>query len=419
MLRREMTDNLANLTEDIQPQILPRRYGRWVAFVIALVTLLVAIPFGVRQYGSWHEQRSKDFARRGRAIRQSMDWESLASVSDQWRNWDKTSAEAILFRAEAAQGLDDFRLAADLLHEIPAKHSKRLGALIERSSLLFGPANKPLDGVQACHEILEVEPRAFAAHQRLIFFYALTLQQEELLRQIYKAIELGCEPIDAYVYLALADVLTFHNGFEVTNRWLADDVSQELFLVSRTIHAWKSLSLIQPLDAESKAKMELAEKLLREYLDRFRTNTSLLTFFLNLAVTNGDAEQVEQLLTRFPATATTDSQYWRFKGWLHAARDENSEAEIAYKESLSIYPLSWTVRHELADVLRRQKNYQQVSQMQELALLGKDLRRELLEMPDARSVSKALLTKIRDYAQRCGDDFVAGALSRRIRTLPE
>jgi len=418
-LRREMTDALANTAGDVQIQNQPRRRRFWIACVVAFLFLLVAIPIGLRHYGNWREQRSKDFARRCRANRQSMDWDKLASISDQWRNWDKKSAEAILFRAEAAQGLRDFRLAADILNEIPDKHPKRLGALIERSSLLFGPANRPLEGVKTCQQVLEIEPRAFAAHQRLIFFYALTFQQDELLRQIYKAIELGSEPIDAYVYLALADVLSFQNGFEVTNRWLADDVSQEIFLVSRTIHAWKNLSLVQPVDQETKEKMDLAEKLLREYLDRFRSNISLLAFFLNLAVTNGEVGEAERLLSLFPDSATTDSRYWRFKGWLHAARDEIADAENSYKESLNIYPLSWTVRHELADVLRRQKKYQQVSQMQQLALLGKDLRRELLELPDAKSVTKSILTKIRDYSKLSGDDFVAGALTRRIQTLPK
>ncbi len=417
--RREMTDALTNTTSDVQRQNLPRYRRFWIVCVVGFLILLAMIPIGLQQYGNWRAQRSKDFARSCRANRQSMDWEKLASISDQWRAWDKKSAEAILFRAEAAQGLRDFRLAADILNEVPHKHPKRLGALIERSSLLFGPANRPLEGVKTCQQVLEIEPRAFAAHQRLIFFYALTLQQDELLRQIYKAIELGSEPIDAYVYLVLADVLSFQNGFEVTNRWLADDISQEMFLVSRTIHAWKDLSLVQPTDQETKEKMELAEKLLREYLDRFRTNVSLLAFFLNLAVTNGEVAEAERLLSYFPDNATADSRYWRFKGWIHAAKDEVDEAEAAYKESLNVYPLSWTVRHELADVLRRQKNFQQVSKMQELALLGKDLRRELLEMPDARSVTKATLTRIRDYSQLCGDDFVAGALTRRLQTFSE
>jgi len=57
--------------------------------------------------------------------------------------------------------------------------------------------------------------------------------------------------------------------------------------------------------------------------------------------------------------------------------------------------------------------------MQQLALLGKDLRRELLELPDAKSVTKSILTKIRDYSKLSGDDFVAGALTRRIQTLPK
>ena len=144
---------------------------------------------------------------------------------------------------------------------------------------------------------------------------------------------------------------------------------------------------------------------------------AVLTFFANLALNNGEADQVESLVLRFPPAGRKDSRYWRFKGWLHAANDEPSEAEAAYRESLRIYPFSWPVRHELADILRRQRDFSQVAQMQELALLGKQLRRELMEIPDARSVSKSLLTKIRDYASQCGDDFVSDSLTQRLTRL--
>lgn len=410
----EVVQNVAEVAQGIRP---PRRTGRWIAVGIALVALAVGIPLGLSRYDSWHEQRSKDFTRRCRALRQAKDWKTLAVVSDQWRSWDTTNVAAILFRAEAAQGVDEFQMAADLLHAVPAKSPKRLAALIERTTLLFGPLNQPLEGVRACHEVLELEPRAFTIHQRLIYYYAITLQQEELLRQIYRSIELGCEPIEAYVYLMLADVLTFQNGFDVTNRWLAADVSQETFLVARTIHLWKNLSLEASPSDDTKEKLRLAETLLRDYLEQYPQNLAVLTFFANLALNNGEADQVESLLLRFPPTGMKDSRYWRFNGWLHAANDEPGKAEAAYRESLRVYPFSWSVRHELADILRRRRDFSQVAQMQELALVGKQLRQELMELPEARSVSKSLLTKIRDYASQCGDDFVADSLTQRLLHL--
>ncbi|MBC7819447.1 MAG: tetratricopeptide repeat protein [Planctomycetaceae bacterium] len=410
----EAVRNVAEKTQGLRP---PRRIGRWIAVGVALVALVAGIPLGLSRYDSWREQRSKDFARHCRKLRQAKDWKTLAVVSDQWRSWETTSATAILFRAEAAQGVGEFQVAADMLNAIPAQSPKRLAALIERTTLLFGPLNQPLEGVRACHQVLELEPRAFAIHQRLIDYYAITLQQEELLRQIYRSIELGCEPIEAYVYLMLADVLTFQNGFEVTNRWLAADVSQETFLVARTIHMWKNLSLEVSPNDDTKQKLRLAEQLLRDYLDKYPQNLAVLTFFADLALKNGEVDQVESLLLRYPPTGTKDSRYWRFKGWLHAANDEPHEAEAAFRESLRIYPFSWTVRHELADILRRRRDFSQVAQMQELALRGKQLRQELMELPNARSVSKGVLIKIRDYASQCDDDFVTDSLSKRLRLL--
>jgi tetratricopeptide (TPR) repeat protein len=410
----EVVQKAAEMPGDLRPQ---RRWGYWIVAGVLLTVSAVAIPVGLARYDSWRVQRSKDFARNCRKLRQAQDWQQLAAVADEWRAWDTHNADAILFRAEAAQGTSDFPLAADLLHLVPAKSPKRLAALIERTTLLFGPLNQPLEGVRACREVLELEPRAFAIHQRLIQFYAFTLQQEELLRQIYQAIELGCEPVEAYVYLMLADVLTFQNGFEVTNRWLAPDTTQETFLVARTIHLWKHLSMEASPSDDTKEKLRLAEQFLHEYLEKYPQNLAVLTFFANLGLNNGDVEQVGQLLRRFPDAGHQDGRYWRFKGWLHAALDEYEQAETAYRESLRIYPFSWSVRHELADIVRRKRDFPQVARLQELALSGKELRQQLMEIPDARSVPNPLLVRIRDYARRCGDDFVADALAKRLSQL--
>jgi tetratricopeptide (TPR) repeat protein len=394
----------------------PRRIV-WIAASILFTTIAVALYFGRSLYDNWHTQRSKDFASQCLKLRQAKDWNQLATVAEQWKTWDKQSTMAILFRAEAAQELGDLQVAANLLSAVPPDSPKRLPALIERTTLLFGPLNQPQEGVRACREILEIEPRAFTAHQRLIYYYAITLQQEELLKQIYRSIELRSEPVEAYVYLMLADVLTFQNGFEVTNRWLSADTTEETFLVARTIHMWKGLSLEASPSEETKERLRLAERLLREYLDRYPQNLAVLSFFADLALNNGDVDELDMLLKRFPDSAENDSRYWRFKGWLFAARDQHAQAESAYRESLRIYPFSWPVRHELADILRRKQEFSQVATMQELALSGKALRKELMEIPDARSVPKSLLIKIRDYASRCGDDFVAEALAQRVRNL--
>lgn len=412
-----MSEAVHGVMESSQKSTVSRWPKHWIAAAFLLLTVVVGIVVGRPLYHSWSTQRSKDFARQCRKLRQAKDWEKLARISDQWKRWDKWNSDAILFRAEAAQAVGDLELTADLLNSIPAGNPKRLAALIERTSLLFGPLNNPLEGVLTCQQVLELEPRAFAIHQRLIDFYAFTLRQEELLRQIYRSIELGCEPVEAYVYLMLADVLTFQNGFELTNRWLAADISEETFLVARTIHLWKNLSMEASPSEETKEKLKLAEKLLREYLEKYPSNLAVLTFFANLALNAGDTEQVRVLLERFPESRANDSRYWRFKGWLHAANDEHQEAESAYLESLRLYPFSWPVRHELADTFRRNRDFARVAQTQELALFGKQLRQELMEIPDARAVSKGLLAKIRNYAAECGDDFVSDAITRRLANL--
>ena len=415
-----MTEAHAEIVADGHGPPTRRKARRWILAVTAMALIIGAILAGRFGYRKWSARRTQDFAKQCRALQRDMDWTGLASVAQQWAQWDTTNADAVLFQAEAAQSAGDLQTAADLLGQVPARSSKHLPALIERTTLLFGPLAKPLEGVSVCEQILEIEPRAYLVHQRLIFFYALSLQREKMLRQIALAMELGCDSPDAYVYLMLADHLTFQNGFELNNRWLQSDVNQEIFLVARTVHRWKILAQSQSSTSDSQKQMALAEQLLSEYLERFPANTTVLEFFLERAIATGDVSRVEALLSRFPAADSTgDSRYWRGRGWWHAARDEVDQAVEAYRKSLRCYPFGWGTRHELADVLRRRQEFQEVAQQQALALQGKALRQKLQELPDARSASPAVLQAIYEYVKQCGDDRTTTALAKRLQQFRE
>lgn len=384
---------------------------------VALLALIVvgAIVGTVSAYRNWCQKRTKDFVNRCRSLRVAQDWNELDALSTSWQKWDSTSAEAVLFRAEAVQGQGKFVEAANLLGQVPVSSPKRLPALIEQTSLLFGAANHPLEGVRVCDQILKLEPRAFVPHQRLIFFYALTLQHELLLRQIQTSMELQCEPIESFVYLMLADDLTFSNGFELNNRWLSRDPTQELFLVARTIHRWNHLAQEASPSNDIKEQMALAEKLLSEYRERYPRNMSVRVFFLDRALIRGDIAATEQLLGEFPSDLQGDSRFWRYRGWLAASQDDLTTAEAAYRESIRRFPLGWIARHELADVMRRRQKFDEVKQLQELALQGKDIRQDILKIPDARTLTPDLLKRIGIYANACADQRVTLTAQRRTK----
>lgn len=391
----------------------PPHKRRWLMWSVScLLATAVAIFGGQYGYRKWQERQTKAFAKQCRQLREKADWQQLAQVSKKWQEWDQQSADAILFRAEAAQGQNELADAADLLTQVPENSPKRIPALMSRTTLLMWQLNRPLDGVQTCQQVLELDPRVFLAHQRLIFFYAFTLQNELMLRQIRQSLELGCEPIDAYSYLIMADELTLTNGFEVNNQWLNSNLDQEEFLVARTIYRWKLLQLEAFPNAKTLQDIELAETLLSRYRERFPKNASLIGFLLDKAMATGDLDQFESLLAVYPSQ--TDSRYWRYRGWWLAARDEIEESESAYRESLKIFPLSPTVRHELAGVLRRRQRFEEVAELERLVVLGKQLKEKILKLPDVQKLNSEILREFRDYAQQCGDPLTATSINRRL-----
>lgn len=392
------------------------RKGRWLLrSVLCLIVAAAAIVGGQYGYRKWHDRQTKALTKQCRQLREKGDWEQLADVSQKWNKWDTQNADAILFRAEAAQGQDDLATAADLLAQLPDNSPKRIPALMARTSLLLGPLNRPMEGIETCKLALEINPRVYLAHQRLIFFYAITLQNERLLAQIRQSLELECEPVDAYSYLIMADDITLTNGFEVNNNWLKGDINQEEFLVARTIHKWNQLRIEPFPNDETVEKIKLAEKLLADYRQRFPKNAAAIVFHIDKSMVSGDLDEIESLLSVYPSHK--DSRYWRYLGWWLAACDRIDESEAAYRESLKHFPLSWTSRHELADVLRRKQKFQEVVGLEKLVVLGKDLREKIMKLPDVQKISPEILREFRDYADQCGDQLTATSLSRRLRRM--
>jgi Flp pilus assembly protein TadD len=135
------------------------------------------------------------------------------------------------------------------------------------------------------------------------------------------------------------------------------------------------------------------------------------------ASNNGELDRVIELLGQAPPEAEHDSRFWRYRGWLLTAQGEYKEAEAAYRRALELFPFDYSSHHQLAQVLRHLGRDNEVDWMQSLAFRGNELRKELLQLPDARSVSVQQLILIADYIEDCGDQPVADALRKRIGQL--
>lgn len=379
---------------------------RWWIGPPLVVSMLVVLswPYGSRW---WRHRRQQGFFRSCSRAQRDRNWAELGSIAERWCRWQPSSADAWLFRADAAQRKGDFADAAEYLSSIPESDPKALPALAGLSILQFGRLNRPLDGEQTCKRILALEPRATAAHQRLIEFYAITLQRQKLIHEIDYAIRMRREHPAAYVYLFLVDTMRLVNGVEENSKWLKANPDAELFLVAR------ALQLPEPV-VGADAAVSNKHYAIAALFKRFPENTELLAYEVDLAIRVGDVNKVVRLLKLAPPAVNNDSRFWRAKGWLYLNRHQFHKARKALQHAIELQPLDWNARNWMADLARRQGDLKKADHLQNMVRQARRLREEITNQGTAEKVSTKVLAGLKDYARRCGDLPVADALRRRL-----
>jgi tetratricopeptide (TPR) repeat protein len=355
---------------------------------------------------------------RCQAARAQRDWPTVEVQARAWTRWQADRALPWLLAAEAAEEQQQHAQAAAYLEQLPDGDPKTTAARLKLVDLYFGPLNQPFAGAATCERILQSDPACGEAHRRLTFFYAMTVQRAKMVQQARAAIEHHCDVPETYVYIIGADWLTFSNAYEWNCRWLTRDPNNELFLAARAVHFIGAKALDESADTvedeSGTAKTAKHERIMTEYLERFPRNAELLSYFLKKACAGGKIERVRELLARAPPEAVDDNRFWRFKGWLHAARKESTLAEGAYRRALTLNPYDWHSQHELADLMRRARKYEEVEVLEARSLQGKELRKAILVLPDIQSIPPPLLQRMAAYAEACGDYPVAQRLWIRI-----
>lgn len=355
------------------------------------------------------------------AAKSAKDWKTLQTQALAWAWWEPERALPWVCAAMGAQQQGDLTQAAEYLRQIPDTDPQAAESLLALADFQFHELNKPFDAEATCQRILRINPAEGEAHRRLIFFYGMTLQRQKMARQAREAIEHHCDIPDTYVHLIGADWLTFSNAYELNGLWLKNDPANELLLVARALHYVGSAALDEAAserqDESGVTKTALHEKVLTDYLARFPRNLELLGYFLKKACLSGNVERATELLAQAPPEAVDDNRFWRFKGWVHAAQQQYPLAEAAYRHALLLNPYDWRSQHELADVMRKLKRYDEVEVFQAQALEGKELRQAIVRLPNVTDIPTPLLQRIAAYAQTCGETMVAESLSERIATM--
>lgn len=385
-----------------------------------LILTILLIPLGYLSYRSVRLYNLRSMAFEASELRNSGKWRTLEPLAVKWGQADPSTAIPWLYAAECAEKLGSPDRMAQYLEKIPGDDPRAPDLLLELATIYFGPLNKPQQGVKAVERAIELAPEHREARRRLIFYYGITMQREKVIEAAREAIRVGADSQETYVYLIGANWLSFSNAYELNGKWLQSDSNDEVFGIAEALH-WRgatkndpSVAALPEADRERIRKAEQVE-MLKKYLVRFPKNSELLAFFLEESTVRGDIEEVEKLLEQVPASAANDNRFWHYKGWYHSNLSEWEEAEKCYRKALELHPYAWRSQFDLADVLRKSGQMDQVEKWTQLSLEGKDLQKTILQLPDVQSVPMEVFKRMQKYADESGDTPVAGRMLERIR----
>lgn len=358
------------------------------------------------------------WARSCRLAQSQRRWEDLEATARRWSEWDPGLADPWLYLADAVQHQQRYSEAADYLRRVAPDSPKAVPALLARCRLLFGPANQPVEGEQACLRLLEIEPRATDAHKYLVQYYALTLQKRKLQSQLREAIRWKREPREGYVYHFLIDTVRLANGEQMNSLWLRAHPGHELFSVARLLHAEEGAP-VGDADSGGRTGPTISEKerQANTLLETFPHNANLLAYLIDEEIARGHLDRVLELLKQAPQEAELDNRFWRFKGWVHYVKGEIDEAERAYRRALEILPLDWMAMNRLSEVLRIRQKLDDVNRLQDLVERAQRLRTKIRELPAVEQIPNALLAELGRLARDADDDLIARALIGRLGPL--
>lgn len=398
--------------EELQSFRRPWRRIRLRWWLLLLLALMVGAPAGRWFYSSWRRESVADFNRACRELSTRQKWRELSELSERWSDIEPARAEPWLYRAGAAEGLEDWAGVVQYLDRVPRDDGRAVGALVRKAVAEFEQLNRPWDGLRTCDEVLELEPRVLIAHKQSIFFDAMTLQRAEMVRRIRRAIEVRRESPESYVYLISASWFYSGSLYRHNTRWLEGDPDDETFQVAQALQVYTSQAKSDLERAADFEHIPPAEELLLKYPH----NLELVAYFLNRSITDGDLERVQMLLQAIPRDrADADARFWRARAWCEDALGDLESAERSLRRAFALDPYWWQIHFQLHDLLRRLGRPDESARFLEIYKVSKDLSTAIMTMNrseegfDDPEFSRSLLK----LAELVGDDEVTAALRQR------
>ena len=393
----------------------PRRRSRAGVLLCAGLILLLGAA-SVPGYGWWIERRTDQFKTGCIAATKEQQWERLGLIATKWLAWDPRSNDAHVYLAESEFQAGRLQEAADLLGNVTDDYHGAVAALIFRGEMLYDDLHLPYEAEQTWQRILTIDPGNTHAHQRLVHFYALSLQRSRMVDQIRRSLQRRCEAPEAYAYLLSVNSLGFTQGLTHVRNWRQSYPEDETLEVAEAVYLAKYGENPNILaEYEESHFFSGDQSAIDACLQKYPQNMEVLAYHIEKRIYFDRADEVVALLKAAPAAAAEDSRFWRFRSWLLQQTGDVDQAIAALERSIELDRFGWRSRWELASTLRAHRRVAESRAVQELAMQGK-LLQDALFKTDGRALTWGLVEDMRAYIKEVGDAEVLAALDARIRS---
>ena len=357
--------------------------------------------------------RVRNLREQAQAATTREDWNELDAVSRQWTDAVPDEAAAWIARAEARRRLGDFRGTAEALGHIPRESPDFVQYALARADLLLSEVHDVPAAEQVWKEVLSVDRLSAQAWQRLIYLYAMTLRQTEMMNTIRQAALLQREPAEAYVYAMTCGDVQFSDGAVRMLEWTQETPGVEFLEAALAVYVAMARPRTSSTFFPDPELLPSGRARLNRCHKEFPHNTEILACLLEFAMAEGDKDEVRRLL-KDARNVDADPRFWRFRGWLLELDRKSQEAERHYRKALAIHPLDWKSRQQLGGVLRLLGRREDARRESALALQGKQLARDVAALQTAADADERLMQRVLAHMTACGDVGLATALRGRL-----
>ena len=325
--------------------------------------------------------------------------------------------EFVVAGIQSAKALRNASATSRLIRELDVSAPENSVWYEDLVELSFGPLGDPHAGAEVCRQLMQVNSANSLAQQRLLFYYAMTLNHPRLLELVQNSADAGSAQPEALVYYFLSDSLRLTNAAPTCQTWLGSQPDDEHLRVALAIHMARNLDGSVPSVSEEEAALrrryqQESRDLIASLLKRHPQNQALLAYGLDSAIERSNAGTVVELLQRAPDSCDADNRFWRSRGWLAARNSDWEDALSAYDRALDLYPVDWRTRYYRAETLRQLERLDEAEAEYELSREGRALQRELIQQPTVRDIDHTLMTRLLDHMTRCGLEQLAAGLSK-------